>query len=217
MHNLLAHIKIKDELTAYQAHKVLVHALTNRKNIVVAWSDNAEATHRKVNLSSIQEKTDTKLILHLVKCSCAKTRCANTLDKCKHMRHSQTGRILIQAVHNDKAPVKNQTQNWMQLLHSQRTGSIPFLPYENWSSTRLTVRIQRECVVQPVPRGANAETTVPGPAPTCANNNKCTGNTGSITQVGVKAVFNGASSPCLETLGTLGGIPLVNLVLFIFS
>jgi hypothetical protein len=64
MHNLLAHIKTKDELTAYLAHKVLAHALTNGKNIVVAWGDHAEATHRKVNLSSIQEEADTKLILH---------------------------------------------------------------------------------------------------------------------------------------------------------
>jgi len=64
MHNLLAHTKTKDELTAYLAHKVLEHARIQGKNVVVAWRDHAEATHRQVELSSIQEEADTKLILH---------------------------------------------------------------------------------------------------------------------------------------------------------
>ena len=52
----LAHIKKKDETTAYLAHIVLTHVLIHGKNIVVAFDDHAEATHRKVNLSSIQEE-----------------------------------------------------------------------------------------------------------------------------------------------------------------
>ena len=56
MHNLLCHIKIKDEFPAYLAHKGLAHALTNGNNIVVAWGDHAEFTHRKLNISSIQEE-----------------------------------------------------------------------------------------------------------------------------------------------------------------
>ena len=37
----------EEKLTAYLAHKVLEHAQTNEKNVVVAWRDQAEATHRQ--------------------------------------------------------------------------------------------------------------------------------------------------------------------------
>ena len=50
MKYLLAHVKTKDKMTAYLAEKILHHAVVNRKNIVVAWCDKADASHKTVNL-----------------------------------------------------------------------------------------------------------------------------------------------------------------------
>jgi len=52
-------------LTDYLTHQILQHAKTTSKNYVVAWRDEAAATHCSGDfLSSIQEEADTKIILH---------------------------------------------------------------------------------------------------------------------------------------------------------
>ena len=66
MKNLLAHVKTKDEMTTYLAEKILQHAVLHRKNLVVAWRDKADASHKIVNLNSSQEEADTKILLHAV-------------------------------------------------------------------------------------------------------------------------------------------------------
>lgn len=65
MNNLLAHTQTKDEMTAYLARKLIDQARILGKNLVVAWRDQVEASHRDVaRLASNQEEADTKLILH---------------------------------------------------------------------------------------------------------------------------------------------------------
>ena len=48
MKKLLSHIRTKDALTDYLAHQILQHAKTTSKNYVVAWRDEAAATHFSV-------------------------------------------------------------------------------------------------------------------------------------------------------------------------
>ena len=65
MKRLLSHTKTKMEMTAYLARKVLERSEQEGRNVVVAWSNECNATHRDVSrLSSCQEEADTKMILH---------------------------------------------------------------------------------------------------------------------------------------------------------
>ena len=53
------------EMTAYLARKVLERSEQEERNVVVAWSNGCNATHRDVSrLSSCQEEADTRMILH---------------------------------------------------------------------------------------------------------------------------------------------------------
>ena len=67
MRRLLSHTRNKMEFTTYLAAKTVQCAERKRKDIVVAWSSECQATHRDVShLESSQEEADTKLILHAV-------------------------------------------------------------------------------------------------------------------------------------------------------
>ena len=78
MKKLLSHIRTKDALTDYLAHKLLQHAHQTSQKYVVAWRAEAAASHCAVDfLSSTQEEADTKIILHAVN---AKERGATRLD-----------------------------------------------------------------------------------------------------------------------------------------
>ena len=65
MKRLLSHTKTKMEMTAYLARKVLERSEQEGRNVVMAWSNECNATHRDVSrLGSCQEEADTKMILH---------------------------------------------------------------------------------------------------------------------------------------------------------
>ena len=91
MSHLLAHESTKDALTAYFADKVLIHAETNGKCLVVAWKDKAQAANRAIeDLASIQEEADTKIILHSID---ATVNGATSLDI-----HSPDTNVLVLAI-----------------------------------------------------------------------------------------------------------------------
>ena len=67
---LLAHTDTKKELTSYLAEKMLTKGKEEHINVVVAWSNNCEASHRDAkHLASTQEEADTKILLHAVDAS----------------------------------------------------------------------------------------------------------------------------------------------------
>ena len=65
MRLLLCHTKTKMELPTYLAAKTVQCAERKRKDVVVTWFSECQATHRDIShLESSQEEADTKLILH---------------------------------------------------------------------------------------------------------------------------------------------------------
>jgi hypothetical protein len=67
MKKFLSHIRTKDALTDYLAHKLLENARKTGQKLVVAWRDQASGTHFDADiLSSTQEEADTKIILHSI-------------------------------------------------------------------------------------------------------------------------------------------------------
>ena len=65
MKKLLAHVTTKCNLTSYLAEKMLEKAAEEKKQMVIAWGAQCQATHRNVShLHSQQEEADTKLLLH---------------------------------------------------------------------------------------------------------------------------------------------------------
>jgi len=64
---LLSHIRTKDALTHYLAHKLLINAQRTGKKFLVAWRAQSVATHFDIDfLSSTQEEADTTIILHSI-------------------------------------------------------------------------------------------------------------------------------------------------------
>ena len=64
---LLSHTKTKAELTAFLAKKVKERGQVFRRQLVVAWGKECEATHKDMgHLQSDHEEADTKIILHAV-------------------------------------------------------------------------------------------------------------------------------------------------------
>ena len=65
MKRLLSHTRTKMELTIYLSEKTIQHAADHGRRFVVAWGRTCAATHKDVaHLQSIQEETDTKMMLH---------------------------------------------------------------------------------------------------------------------------------------------------------
>ena len=67
MKKLLAHVNTKMELSSYLARKTLEQGQPRGKRVIVAWSNQCQASHQEMymsHLSSDQEEADTKLILH---------------------------------------------------------------------------------------------------------------------------------------------------------
>ena len=64
---LLSHTKTKAELTTFLAKKVKERGQVLRRQLVVAWGKECEATHKDMgHLQSDHEEADTKIILHAV-------------------------------------------------------------------------------------------------------------------------------------------------------
>lgn len=77
MKKFLSHIRTKDELTNYLAHKIFSHAKKCSKKFVVSWRTEVSATHCSLEcLKSSHEEADTKIVLHAIN---AKDRGAATL------------------------------------------------------------------------------------------------------------------------------------------
>ena len=67
MKKLLSHTKTKAELTTFLAKKVKERGQVLRRQLVVAWGKECEATHKDMgHLQSDHEEADTKIILHAV-------------------------------------------------------------------------------------------------------------------------------------------------------
>ena len=65
MKQLLYHTKTKMEMAEYFPRKVLERSEQEGRNVVVAWSNQCNTTHRDISrLNSCQEEPDTNMILH---------------------------------------------------------------------------------------------------------------------------------------------------------
>ena len=67
MKKLLSHVNTKMELSCYLARKTLEHGQLRGKRVVVAWSNQCQASHQDMSyLHGEQDEADTKIILHAI-------------------------------------------------------------------------------------------------------------------------------------------------------